>query len=114
MTITKTIKSLFAAALVATVATAVQPAAPAEAGNGTKFVTGLVVGAAVAAALVSNNNGHNQSSYSGGGRRGPKVNKYGFTTEKVWNRPGCRSLQAKCSNGFSKACFRYEERCQIN
>lgn len=114
MTIVNTLKSLFAAALVATVATALQPAANAEAGNnGKKFVAGLVIGAAVAAAIASNNNGPRSNTFSGGGRR-PKVNKYGFTTEKVWNRPGCRRLQAKCSKGVGKACFRYEERCQIN
>ncbi len=43
-----------------------------------------------------------------------KLNKYGFTTEKVWERPGCKKLQRQCQSGNSKSCFSYEERCQIN
>lgn len=114
MTIARTLKSLFAAALIATVATAAQPAAPAEAGNnGKKFVAGLVIGAAVAAAMVSNSNKPRHTTF-GSGRGRPKVNKYGFTTERIWETPACRRLEAKCSNGFGKACMRYEERCQIN
>ena len=113
---TNTFKSIVATVLVSALTLTSTAIAPAQAGNNNakKFVTGLVIGAAVAAALS------NRKGYSGLKRhqrktyRRYKKNKYGFTTEKVWKRKGCKSLQRKCDNGSRHACYRYEDRCQIN
>ncbi|MEO1205708.1 MAG: hypothetical protein AAFV45_05195 [Pseudomonadota bacterium] len=94
-----------------------------------KFFAGLVIGAAVAANLATQKS-HNRtrgyalpvSSCPVGTRPIPETdacapyatNKYGFTTEKVWNRPGCKKLERKCNRGNTRACFKYEDRCQIN
>lgn len=105
-------KSLFAVILAAAMIFAAQAPVSNEAhagNNAKKFVAGLVVGAAVAAALVSNS--HQPPSRVSNRSR---VNKYGFTTEKVWNRPGCRKLENRCNRGNGNACRKYEERCQIN
>jgi hypothetical protein len=42
-----------------------------------------------------------------------KQDKKGFEI-KPWNKPGCTSWQAQCSQGNNKACGQYEANCQVN
>jgi hypothetical protein len=42
-----------------------------------------------------------------------KQDKKGFEV-KPWEKPGCTSWQAPCSQGNNKACGQYEANCQVN
>ncbi|MDX2288048.1 MAG: hypothetical protein NW217_04425 [Hyphomicrobiaceae bacterium] len=116
-------KTVIATILAATVFATASFSPAAAASRGEKIAAVAIVGLAAVAVLaakaadhVDRHEGRGGHKYKSSrvGYKKHKLNKYGFTTEKVWERPGCNKLKRQCKSGSENACVRFEDRCQIN